>query len=1083
MKFLLKSGVIILVSLAFWTKVFCQTDSLQRLLIHATEYDKAKIYLQLSEKYQAISESDALYFAKMAGQISSQLNQNEVHSKALKQLGQLFYNKARYDSAYVFYNQALTGFTKQGDEIEQARLLNNLGMLLVEMNEIRAALEYYSQSLNLKTKLNDSAGIANTNLNLASVYFMMDDKVNANKLANTALLIGSRLNDRDLIIRSNFILGQLFRKDNQPEQAILYLSEAIKICDSVQDRFLKVRVLNELGLVYYDNENFLKALEFFNLAMNICDAFMIPVPEVSFNIGLCFYKNQNWKKALYYYERSYELAKETSNTEMQLSCLKNQMLCYNNLSDYKNAYTVSTKYHQVSDSFMDIRAKANSEFNQILLAKRGSESILHQSINDENEPGSGQSLFSKQNIIVAILIIILIALLLIIWIRTKYLRQYKKQSEYYRKHFEAFADHSNELIYSTNRFGIITEANKAFLGFIEMKRDQVVGKGRQDIIGRNPLYSNFINRNYELDDKARDTGKPYTEEFKVESPSGPEILLSAVKIPLFDESGNRDGIISFLNQIDNNETPVLSAQSDHSSGLQSVASLVRLMKNESSLYIITDKHGLCLGVSKDSFYHLSCKEFLNKDYIQWKIDQYFKNEFNQFLHSGSDREVQITLEDNTGDKRIELTARLMRSAEFCVIVIQADQNETGSNTDGNNLVDYDHLNRQINELKARLSEKEKTNSFFLANMSHEIRTPMNAIIGFSNLIAENDLDEEKKKIYIDNINKSSNTLLALIEDLIDYSKIRAGQISLNEEICFVSDFMSDIYIFFSEQFADRINDQLEFRVKIDPAYKGIATYTDVLRLKQILSGFITNAFKYTREGYIEIGYSLIDDKKLEFFVEDSGIGISEDRQEIIFDRFNTLKLNPMKSSATSSGLGLTIAKSLIDFMGGKVFLKSELNKGSRFSFTVEYKPPAQRAQHLVEDKGNSISYNWSGKQILIADDVEPNFQLISNLLHETKAALLWAQNGYEAVEICRTMHVDLVIMDIQMPVMNGIDAMKAIKEYDPSLPIIAQTAYALDDDRPKILAQGFDEYIPKPIRVNILLKIIDDLINKSEVKK
>ncbi len=387
--------------------------------------------------------------------------------------------------------------------------------------------------------------------------------------------------------------------------------------------------------------------------------------------------------------------------------------------------------------------------------------------------------------------------------------------------------------------------------------------------------------------------------------------------------------------------------------------------------------------------------------------------------------------------------------------------------------------KSMNAIRQRVAENEKSNTFFLANMSHEIRTPLNAIIGFSNLVSEAGLPEDQRKLYIDNISKSGNALLHLIEDLIDYSKIDAGQITLNEEICKLSEFFTDSYSFFTDTYASEISNGIEFRVKIAANEQGIAFFTDVLRLKQVMSSMITNAFKFTNEGSIDIGYNLLESDEVEFFVEDTGKGIATERLEYIFDRFSKTDFSPVRDGG-GSGLGLTISKRLIALMGGNVQVESTVGKGTRFSFRLPYKAVVasnSSNESGIEDPKKPV--NWKGKQILIAEDVEPNYQLLKSFLRKTHATLHWAKDGREAVEMCQQIDVDIIIMDIQMPVMNGIDAMQAIKAKQPDIPVIAQTAYALADDRPKILDYGFDEYISKPIKISLLMKMMTEQLGKK----
>jgi signal transduction histidine kinase/ligand-binding sensor domain-containing protein/CheY-like chemotaxis protein len=389
-----------------------------------------------------------------------------------------------------------------------------------------------------------------------------------------------------------------------------------------------------------------------------------------------------------------------------------------------------------------------------------------------------------------------------------------------------------------------------------------------------------------------------------------------------------------------------------------------------------------------------------------------------------------------------------------------------------------HLEELINErtqeliiAKLKAEESDRLKSAFLANMSHEIRTPLNAIIGFSSLLQNETIPEKEKESFIEQIIANGELLLVLINDLLDLSKIHANQLVLKNEPV-------DIYKVLKELFDTFIISAKNKGLQLVYEIKDIRHYidADVYRLKQVFSNLISNAIKFTNEGEVLFGINEINDKEITFFVKDTGIGIPADTGDIIFERF--LKLDNIKEQVFSGiGLGLSISKSLVELWKGKIYYKSTLGKGSTFYFTHPnivskiIKPSEQPVNELK-------NYNFEGKTILIAEDNEANFKYLSSVLIKTKAMVAWVKDGKNAVDYLKDHDVDLVLMDIKMPVMDGIEAMKIIKKNNPKLPVIAQTAYAYENETNDYKQQGFDDFLIKPIDSKLILQILSKYLTK-----
>jgi PAS domain S-box-containing protein len=383
---------------------------------------------------------------------------------------------------------------------------------------------------------------------------------------------------------------------------------------------------------------------------------------------------------------------------------------------------------------------------------------------------------------------------------------------------------------------------------------------------------------------------------------------------------------------------------------------------------------------------------------------------------------------------------------------------------------FNHIQKMNSELtvsKNKAEESDRLKSAFLANMSHEIRTPLNAIMGFSGLLKEVFESREKTDEYIEIIESSGQQLLNIIDDILEISKIEAGQISVSPATININKAMREIYQIYSKQ-AELKGLQL---LMPDDYRKDFYTLTDENRLKQILCNLLNNALKFTSHGKIQFGYHIEEDD-IRFYVTDTGIGLSEEDFAIIFKPFRQVETGSTRSYG-GNGLGLSISKALVEKLGGTLSVESEPLKGSSFSFTIPYircVDPSPVSETPFEEIRNN---QWNHYTILVAEDEMYNYSYIEEILNQTNIQILHAWDGKEAVEIVkRHPEISLVLMDIKMPEMDGYTATRLIKKLRPQLPVIAQTAYAMIENRENAFQAGFDQYISKPVSHNYFMKIL-----------
>lgn len=377
-----------------------------------------------------------------------------------------------------------------------------------------------------------------------------------------------------------------------------------------------------------------------------------------------------------------------------------------------------------------------------------------------------------------------------------------------------------------------------------------------------------------------------------------------------------------------------------------------------------------------------------------------------------------------------------------------------------------NLNTSLEEAKSKAEESEKLKSSFLANLSHEIRTPLNAILGFSSLLTETQVTDKAKKSYNEIIQSNSESLLVLIDDILDFSKIEAGQIKIQHEPVLVNHVLQELYDYFKH----KTNEKLQLKLPENINKQQITVNTDKTRFRQILSNLLTNAFKFTEAGSIEIGYELINRYEIKFFVKDTGIGIDPRYHQAIFERFRKLE-NEHERFYSGSGLGLAICKRLTELLGGKIWVEGDFGKGSCFCFThPDYTILGNSYEEKISPK-TKTTYNWKGKKIAIAEDEENNYLLLERVIGKYGAEVKWFRDGEEIVNYfsgLKENDIDLVMMDIKMPVMDGYEALEKIRALFPGIIVIAQTAHAMNEDTMIIKKKGFNDYLTKPINIESL---------------
>jgi len=389
---------------------------------------------------------------------------------------------------------------------------------------------------------------------------------------------------------------------------------------------------------------------------------------------------------------------------------------------------------------------------------------------------------------------------------------------------------------------------------------------------------------------------------------------------------------------------------------------------------------------------------------------------------------------------------------------------------------YNHSNRDAKTLM---------DHHFMSSLSYQVRTPLNAIIGFSELLEKPDISHDSKAIYLSHINSSSKYLLLLVNNLSEISKIESEKFVIKKVGINVNKLLGEMFQIFEVQKGELGKSNIQLFIENVRLDEELIVMTDPQRLKFVLNNLMESAFIHTKQGMVKIGYTKKGNGFIEFFVKDTGTSFSQERLDVIFERYNKLTDN-YNLPFDGSVIRLAISKSLVKLLGGEIRAESQVGEGVAIYFTIPFLEvnkakealPIKKVIEPVRKAVDTIERDWSGRFLLIAEDVDSNFIYLKEILRPTKINVLWAKNGREALDmVISNEKIAVVLMDILMPVMDGYEASREIKKIRPNLPIIAQTAYFVEDKTRDEENKNFDKYLIKPLWAPQLLKAIDGYIS------
>lgn len=625
---------------------------------------------------------------------------------------------------------------------------------------------------------------------------------------------------------------------------------------------------------------------------------------------------------------------------------------------------------------------------------------------------------------------------------------------------------SSAAVIVTDLEGRMVFVNKQIMKLSRYREDELIGESVEKFNytdGNNAMYNDLW--------KTIKSGKDWVGELRNKKKDGSKYWVSAMISPMRGKYGNITNYISIQEDI----TEKKAIEKELKFKTQQLIGLINNMpdgvcfKGENDEWIMANTTMLKLfGIPKNEYINKTNDELLNL----CNRNQYYFPEDTEADKLAWSKKHLISFETKVINQKGEnIIVEVTKLPLF-----HTNGDRKGMISIGRNVTEKIEYVEKLKFAKEKAEQADRLKSSFLANMSHEIRTPLNAIQGFSDVIADYDLDKKSLVKFTNIIKVNSIKLVALIEDVLFFSRLQERQIQVQESKFNVLSTFTQLKQVFDKEIEVSINSKIELKINDEAINLPIMIVTDHAKLIQIFTKLIRNAIKFTSEGAIKYGFNISKEKEVIFFVKDSGVGISTDKQKIIFEQFRQVDDSTTRKYG-GTGLGLSIVKNLIDLLEGEIWIDSELEKGTTFYFKLPLKSFEIVKQTVKPD---NLSVNWATKKMLIVDDVSESVLLMSESLKPSMIQIIAASDGKQAIEIVKNnTDIDVVLMDIQLPEMNGLEASKQIKNIRPNLPIIVQTAFKQSGYEDKITEFGCNDIIYKPVNFDILIPKLKKILGLS----
>ena len=1058
--------------------------------------DEVKALQLITDSFENADDvKSALDYYFLLLEISEAMKDKKLTIKTLHKIGDAYRLFQNIEKSLEHYTKALEINEELKDKKGIAESFNDIGLLYWTVGDYEKSLEYHLSSLKLKEEIGEKLGIARSLNNIGLVYWNLNDYNKALDYHFKSLKIKEEIGAIESTASSLNNIGSVYYNMDNFDKSLEYHLKALKIHEESSKKISIAQSYNNVGSDYMNLEKFDKALEYYMKALRIKEEAgdKMGIANTSKNIGKIYFDLKNYEHAFKYLEYSLVSAQAIDAKLIIKDCYMSLHRIHSSKGDYKKALEYFKLYSEVNDSLFneESRRKISEMEAKYLTEQKEKEAEIYRLKTEDLE---------KLN---------------------KEIQKQKKELEDSQERLQA------ELLKRKKALEVLVKRDKLLNG---------IDRANSSLLTI-PEYKEAINESLKALGEATDVDRVYVFE-NSKDPKTDEHFMSQrfrwsnegslykVKTGLMNlsyekmfpgwyetlSSANiKKGIVKDFpdterKYIDAVSIIIVPIILEHEFwgfiGLEDInqerqwldvetAMLMTLARSIAST-IISNRTKKALGESEEKY----------RSMMETMMDGVcIISEDCRILYMNPAMKKQVGY-NATGKDCYKAIFGLNKKCDWCVpydikfsdktIVVENPKDgriynisysPLNQDTDSKSkmsifrdVTEVKKAEEKLKEAKEKAEESDRLKSAFLSNMSHEIRTPMNAIIGFSDILSDQDITTEERKVYHDYIHNSCNSLSNLIDDIIDISKIEAGQIKIENSDCHINDLIEELNTFFKEMMVRKDKGKIDLRIMKPSDKNDLFIQVDPVRLRQILANLIENAIKFTGEGFIEFGYTVLNEETLQFYVKDTGIGIPEEEHDLIFKRFRQVDYSNARNYG-GTGLGLSISKSLVELMGGRMWMSSNYGKGSTFYFTIPFKQKSESEKKIIDDKETDSYYNWKGKTILIVEDEFMNYKLFELAFKKADVDFIWVKSGEEALEMCKSnANINLILMDIKLPNMNGYEATKKIKEFNKDIPIIAQTAYAMQDEKEKCLKAGCDDYISKPIDLDKLFSMINNFI-------